>query len=330
MSKLKKSIAFTIAVVCILVSLVACIVFCIKSGNSGYCGAKENERNVRWELDDEGTLTISGTGEMESYNDVLGNPAKWGSSEAEKKSIKRVVIEEGVTNIGEQAFRLCSNIDEVVIPDSVTDIGKGAFAFCSSLIKVNIPENVTVLHMATFSGCTSLKEIVIPDSVQTVETLAFDSCTELEKVTVPESLTDFGGNPFKDTALANEKIEKNELLIINDILIDGSKCTGDIVVPDGVTRIGDSAFDRFVDNNEGLISVTLPDSVETIGKYAFAHCPNLERINIPENLKTIEDYAFFQCKNLKDKLILPKSVEYIGDNVFMCRDLDMVTPIYYS
>lgn len=297
-------------------SLVSC-------GNSGYCGAEGNEHNVKWKLDD-GTLTISGTGEMASYSDVLDNPAKWFDY---RKNIERVVIEDGVTNIGEQAFKNCSHITEVDISDSVTDIGKGAFCFCGSLTKVNIPENVTVIHMGTFSGCTGLREIVIPDSVQTVETLAFDGCVSLKNVTVPENLTDFGQNPFKDTALANEKMEKNEPLIINNIVIDCSKCTGDVVIPDGVTKIGNSAFDRFVDNNEGLVSVTLPDSVETIGKYAFAHCLNLEKINIPENLKTIDDYAFFQCKKIKDNLTLPESVEYIGDDVFKCSELNMVSPL---
>ena len=321
--------AITIIIICII-----SISFALYE-NSGYCGAEGNEHNVRWELDDEGTLTISGKGKMASYviktdnwsgyKITHGNP-EWNEDRNDK--IKRVIIEDGITSIGRSAFARCSHIEEIVIPDSVTDIENGAFCFCSSLMKVNIPESVTTLHCATFSGCVNLTTIVIPDSVQTIETLAFDGCTRLRNVTVPESLTDFGGNPFKDTEFANKKMKKNELLIINNIVIDGSKCTGDIVVPDGVTKIGNSAFDRFVDSNENLISVTLPDSVETIGKYAFAHCPNLERINIPENLETVEDYAFFQCIKLKDKLILPESVEDIGDGVFTCTDLNFVTPIY--
>ncbi|MCM1507837.1 MAG: leucine-rich repeat domain-containing protein [Ruminococcus flavefaciens] len=301
-----------------------CVLSLVSCANSGYCGAEENKHNVKWKLDDDGTLTISGTGEMASYNNVLGNPAEWFDY---RNNIERVVIEDGVTNIGEQAFNSCSHITEVVIPDSVTDIGKSAFCFCGSLTKVNIPENVTVIRYATFSGCTGLRDIVIPDSVQTIETLAFDGCVSLKDVTVPENLTDFGQNPFKDTALSEEKMKQNEPLIINNILIDGSKCTGDVVVPDGVTKIGDSAFDRFVDDNEGLISVTLLESVESIGVCAFSCCPNLERINIPENLKTIDDYAFFQCKKLKDKLTLPESVEYIGDDVFKCSELNMVSPL---
>lgn len=297
-----------------------CVLSLVSCAYYGYCGAEGNKHNVKWELDDDGTLTISGTGEMASYN--LDNHAKWFNY---RKNIERVVIEDGVTNIGEQAFRLCSRITEVDIHDSVTDIGMGSFAGCGSLTKVNIPENVTVIRYAAFSGCTGLRKIVIPDSVQTIETLAFDGCASLKDVTVPEDLTDFGKHCFEDTALANEKMKKNEPLIINNIVIDCSKCTGDVVIPDGVTKIGNGAFERFMGDNEDLISVTLPDSVETIAKYAFADCENLEKINIPENLKTIKSYAFFKCKNLTGELILPESVQHVGVYAFSGTGLDTIT-----
>ncbi|MDE6425046.1 MAG: leucine-rich repeat domain-containing protein [Ruminococcus sp.] len=300
---------------------------CIKYGNSGYCGAEGNKHNVKWHIDELGTLTISGTGEMASYGEVdkitdnfiFGNP-QWNTSRKEK--IKIVVIEDGVTSIGKQTFYMCSEITEVVIPDSVTDIGMAAFGKCTFLTKVNIPESVTVIPAGAFNGCTHLKEIVIPDSVHTIGYNAFNGCEKLKNVTVPENLTDFSRNAFQGTAFTSEE---NGLLIINNVVVDGTKCTGNIVVPDGVTKIGAGAFGPFFGDNENLISVTLPDSVETIDEYAFNDCRNLERINIPENLKTIGKYAFKGCENLTGELILPESVEYIGERAFYGTGLDTIT-----
>lgn len=322
MKILKKILLCAFIALCVS-SLVSCT-------NSGYCGAKGNKHNVKWELDELGTLTISGTGKMasygktvktsrSSYNFIFGNP-QWNTSRKEK--IKRVVIEDGVTSIGKQAFYGCSEITEVVIPDSVTDIGQAAFGKCTFLKKVNIPESITVIPAGAFNGCIYLKEIVIPDSVQAIEWNAFDGCEKLENVTIPENLTDFGRNAFLNTALVSEE---NGLLIINNVIVDGTKCTGDIVVPDGVTKIGAGAFGPYLGKNENLISVTLPDSVETIGAFAFDDCVNLERINIPENLKTIEKFAFSGCKSLTGEIILPEKVEYVGEYAFFGTYFDTIT-----
>ncbi|MDE6538858.1 MAG: leucine-rich repeat domain-containing protein [Ruminococcus sp.] len=320
MIKSNKIISFLLAVLCIVIFFYIWIFLCIKYGNSGYCGAKGNKHNVKWELDDDGTLIISGTGKMASYGSVKGNKScgtfvfgnpKWNGSL--KNDIKRVVIEDGITSIGKQAFYGCSFIEEVIIPDSVKDIGMAAFGKCTFLTKVNIPESVTVIPAGAFNGCTHLKEIVIPDSVEAIEWNAFNGCEKLENVTIPENLTDFGRNAFQGTAFASEE---NGLLIINNIVVDGTKCTGDIVIPDGVTKIGAGAFGLYLGENENLISVTLPDSVETIDEFAFSDCRNLERINIPENLKTINKCAFNNCRNLTGEIILPERVEYIGERTF--------------
>lgn len=128
MGKLKKILSYAI----ILCIGSICFVACGNYGNSGNCGGEGDDGdNLKWKLDDEGTLTISGTGKMSNY-DYIGYPAKW-TSKSKKDTIKKVVIEDGVTNIGECAFYECSNITEIDIPDSVTDIGMYAFYGCSSL-----------------------------------------------------------------------------------------------------------------------------------------------------------------------------------------------------
>lgn len=328
MIKSNKIISFLFIVLCIVIFFYVWIFLCTKYANTGYCGADGNKHNVKWNIDEFGTLTISGTGEMASYgefeketgNFIFGNP-KWNKYRKEK--IKRVVIEDGITSIGNQAFYGCTSLEEVVIPDSVTDIGSTAFCRCESLKKVNIPESVTVIPEGMFNGCRNLEEIVIPDSVQTIEMWAFIGCEKLRNITVPENLTDFGRYAFQNTGLASEE---NGLLIINNVLVDGIKCTGDVVIPDGVTKIGAGAFRPFnLTQNENIVSVTLPDSVETIDEFAFDDCVNLERINIPENLKNINTFALSGCKNLTGELILPESVENVGEYAFSGAGLDTIT-----
>ena len=131
--------------------------------DGGQCGA-----NLNWTLDDEGTLTISGTGAMYDglgffsllYYDVL--------------DIRAVVVEEGVTSIGEDAFYECLNLERVTIPDSVTSIGFGAFFVCPNLKCVTIPSSVTTIGHRAFEDCTSLESVTIPSSVTAIGYDAFD------------------------------------------------------------------------------------------------------------------------------------------------------------
>ncbi|MDE6781792.1 MAG: leucine-rich repeat domain-containing protein [Ruminococcus sp.] len=325
MINLKKILSCAIMVLCI-VSLFSCG----DSKNSGDCGIAGGD-NVKWKLDENGILTISGKGEMASY---LGYHAEW-ASKSKKDTIKKVVIEDGVTNIGHDAFYECSNITEIDIPDSVTEIGMYAFYGCSSLSEVTIPDNITTIETYTFGNCENLQEIVIPDSVQTIERCAFllckslteinipDSveiisesafagCENLKKVTIPETLKEIEKDAFGNTEFLNQYARKNQPLIINNIVVDGSGCTGDVVIPDGVTEIGKEAFalTEYYDY-DSITSVVLPDSIRTIRAGAFAYCKDLEEINFPEGLKVIEGGAFAGCGNMPFIVFLPESLEEI-------------------
>ena len=118
---------------------------------SGTCGD-----NLTWVLDDEGTLTISGTGEMADYS-YFDNTSPWG------KQVKNVEIEDGVTSIGEFAFFRCQSLTSVSIPDSVTRIGEEAFGDCIKLTSVAIPSDVTSIGNNAFYGCHRLPHITIPE-----------------------------------------------------------------------------------------------------------------------------------------------------------------------
>ncbi len=147
---------------------------------SGDCGAEGD--NVKWQLDSEGTLTISGTGAMKSW--ALNSP--WSEYSA---NISKVIIEKGVTAIGEQAFSGCGKITEITIPDSVTNIKTGAFFECAGLTSIEIPESVTEIGHSVFYGCVNLKEITLPSGVETINSGVFRDCESLETITFSKNVT---------------------------------------------------------------------------------------------------------------------------------------------
>ena len=162
----------------------------IKPTASGTCG-----ENITWALDDEGLLTISGSGNMaywESTNDV-----PWYE---QKTLIKKAVIEDGATSIGEYAFSGCSSLTEIAIPDSVTRIGSGAFKGCTGLTGITIPDIVTYIGVGAFANCSRLKAFIIPDNVVCIDDNAFENCAALKEITVPERTVSIGKSAFSGCA----------------------------------------------------------------------------------------------------------------------------------
>ena len=171
------------------------------------------EGNLTWKLYEDGTLNISGTGAMKDY-DSDDSPAT-----QKKDSVKKVVIEDDVTSIGDYAFWNCSNLTSITIPDSVTIIGNSAFNACSSLTSLTIPNSVTSIGEGAFYACSSLTSITIPNSVTSIGEGAFYACSSLTSITIPDSVTRIGDYAFKNC----------------------SNLTS-ITIPDSVTSIGNSAF----------------------------------------------------------------------------------------
>ncbi len=257
---------------------------------SGTCGD-----NLTWTLDSDGSLTISGIGNMTDWTSESDVP--WYDY---CSSITTVVIGSSVTSIGKYAFYRCESLTGVTIPNSVTSIGYYAFRYCTSLTGVTIPDSVTSIGNGVFSGCTSLMSVRISDSVTSIGTATFAHCTSLTSVTIPDSVTSIG-----DTAFMN--------------------CTSltSVTIPDGVTTIGKSAFQECT----GLMSVTIPTSMTTIGFHAFCECTSLTSITIPDNVMTIESFAFLRCESLKS-ITIPDSVTTIGIQAFQnCKSL---TNVYYG
>ena len=169
MKKKILSIVLALSVFCAFVPLVA------SAETSGTCG-----KNLTWILDDYGTLTISGTGNMENWN--LSSGEKKESPFKNNKEIKHVVIEDGVTDIGYCAFGDCSDLKDITIADSVTNIGKLAFKNCSSLENIIIPNSVEVINSYTFYNCNNITRVTIPTGVTTIDRKAFCECTNLTDI----------------------------------------------------------------------------------------------------------------------------------------------------
>ena len=152
--------------------------------NSGTCGP-----DLRWLFTDNGVLVITGKGKMNDY--LYRNRLPW-----YKYDIKRIIIGDGATTIGEAAFKDCSNLTSVTIPNSVTTIGRHAFDECSALTSVTIPNSVTEIGGYAFHNCRELTSVTIPNSVTEIRYDAFAHCSALTSVTIPNSVTEIGDNAF--------------------------------------------------------------------------------------------------------------------------------------
>ena len=269
--------------------------------HSGTCGA-----NIIWKLSLDGTLTISGTGPMSDYSDDLFAP--WYFCQ---NSIKSVVIESGVTSIGEGAFSNCDSLTRVVIPSSVISIGEGAFGGCTSLKSITIPDGVTSICGGAFGECSHLTNVIIPNSVTIIGENAFCDCTSLKNIFIPYSVetisgSDLAWSPFDgciDLTIWTDAQEKQpkwdaywngDQNVVYGIMREDiefwNNCNNAVenfIIPNGVTSIPSNAFYGC----ENLTSITIPSSVTSIGNNAFYGCNNIKNLYL-ENLETYINISF--------------------------------------
>lgn len=148
---------------------------------------------TKWKLEGD-TLTISGSGDMPNWDASVSKAAPWSS---ERESIKTIIIDSGVENIGSYAIDQCGNLERIEIADTVKSIGGSAFRSCRSLKNITIPDGVTQISSTTFFGCNSLERIEIPDSVTSIGSIAFCGCVSLTGITIPKGVTSIGGDVFR-------------------------------------------------------------------------------------------------------------------------------------
>ena len=190
--------------------------------------------SLTWTLDSSGVLTVSGSGDM---GDCWPQP--W---EEYRETITELVLEDGVTNIGSNAFSDCAALRRVSLPDSLTHIGDAAFSQCAALTSVTIPDSVTQLDRAVFDGCSALTDVTLPAGLTGISDNLFFACGSLQRVVLPDSVRAIGNYAFNRCAAL----------------------TG-IAIPSAVTSVGERAFWRC----PALTDVTLPAGVTEIGAEAF-------------------------------------------------------------
>ena len=292
---------------------------------SGNCGV-----NLIWELDDEGTLTISGSGSMDTYS--MGT-APWYSEY--RSAIKNIIINTDVNTIGKYAFYGCDCLANVTISYGVTNIDCYAFQNCSNLTRVNIPNSVTNIGDAAFYGCSSLTSVMISNNVTSVKGSTFYGCSSMTSATIPNSVTGIaesafcGCNTLTDVYYSGTVSQWNSIQIDNnnDPLVFATKhyeYAGSWIDAVAAGEIGDNLFWQLGSQGDLHIrgagampdyssespapwsyyssyieGIVIEEGVTTIGDSAFAGCSNMTEAAISDSVASVGNYAFSGCSSLR-------------------------------
>ena len=255
--------------------------------DSGQCG-----NNATWTLDDEGTLTISGTGAMWDYEFTgIEGLAPW-RSKVYQSMIRKIVVESGITYIGAYAFANASSVlEELSLPDTVTRLGQGAFYSLGGIRHVTLPPYITEIPAECFWSA-SIETVTIPSGVTSIGRKAF-VCTKLTSVQLPDNMTSISSYTFHSCRkLADVTLPKN-LRFIGEHAFTDCYSLAEIELPSGLQSIDSYAF-----YNAPLTELMIPDSVTEIGTWAFRNCTALTAVYLPQKLTELSMYVFDGCKNL--------------------------------
>lgn len=278
------------------------------------------------------TLTISpviNKGYMIDY--IRETSVPWN---AYRDQIKHLIIEDGVTEIGQNAFKGLKNLTDASIPISVTKIGEYAFYDCVSLQSIKIPYGVTsigifafyrndslksvyipgtveCIYTLAFSGCENLENVTIADGVSYIDTEAFSNCGSLKNITIPGSVEYIGYRAFYCCPSLESAVMEYGVKTIDGNVFENCSSLESVVIPESVTSIGEYSFNMCYN----LKNITLPSGIEELNCKLFYGCDRLESMVIPEGVKTISDEVFSCCVSLSE-ITLPSTLQSIGDLAF--------------
>lgn len=260
---------------------------------SGKCGD-----NITWSYDSSlGLLKISGTGAMYDYNS-RSNPAPYKDFDG----INSIIIDDGVTRIGDMAFCFLNKAKNVKIGNSVITIGEDAFYKCENISSVDIPNSVEKIENGAFYNCSSLSKIKIGSGVKSIESNAFQICDSLMNVYI-YNLENWFNIDF-------EAIDSNPLFYASNLYLNDQLLT-DLIIPDSIYTVKNYTFFSC----ESIKSVKFTNAITTIGDYSFAKCKNLANVELGNSVQKIGESAFEECINLKN-INIPNSVKSINYSAF--------------
>ncbi len=318
--------------------------------DSGTCGT-----NLNWTLDDDGTLTITGSGTMTSYTSSSSTP--WYSKSSK---IQEVVLDGNITSISFCSFYNCSNLTSVTIPGSVTSIGKYAFYGCDNISEIHISDIISWLSISygdeyshpnyghscqLYLGNTLATNITIPNTITSIGIYAFKNINSLTSVTIPSTVTSISSYAFSNCSSLTSVTIPEGVKSIGQFAFFKCNSLADVVVPGSVTSIGSRAFagcsnltnfslsssNESFSVHDGMLfnkdesrlyccfasntNAVIPESVTQINSYAFYGCNKLSSITIREGVTNIAEGVFYNCSGLTSVMI-PDSVTSIGNSAF--------------
>ena len=250
----------------------------------------------------------------------------------ECNNLKKVILNEGITGIEQYAFYDCELLEEISIPGTVTTVGNSAFYRCKNLKNIEIPEGVTKIDGSAFIFCSSLEQIKLPQSLTSIGSGVFGDCTSLISIELPDNAI-ISSSTFRGCKNLSKIVlsdTNNNYIVKNGILYNknmtrilcypaGIKDT-EFFVPDTVKTIGDFAFY----GTKALESINIPDSVTNIGTDAFGECSGLKEVVIPDSVTSMGEAVFYKCTSL-EKVKLSVNITSPNPAVFQyCSNLKEV------
>lgn len=252
------------------------------------------------------TLTISGTGAMPDFDFPNGNLAPWWNYEALgmltsfgnfklEGELKKIVIQDGVTNVSNYALFFLPAATQITLPESVTSIGRYGIALCSKLNGISLPKAVTEIGDFGLAG-NGLTAVTLPNGLQSLGRGAFDACASLSGMTLPAAITAVPDKCFNDCTKLLTVDYKGEVTAIGERAFEGCKSLTKAPIPAGVTALGNSAFNGCI----ALTDVTLPAGVTAVPDACFQDCTALADMKLPATVTSVGHNAFTGCTALGD------------------------------